>query len=187
MKHTLYVAAIGLVILLRPEFGDAQERLVPEIITGTRVQFVRDMERTRREGVVVSRTDSAVLVRDAISERTFRAVLDSVRDLAIGIPRSAGAGAARGGAIGLGVGAVLTVAATTVVWLSDADERCNDCFINATAGTVILGGLGTVALALGGALLGAGAPGWTWKPVIRASRLTSDARALQLGVRLTLP
>lgn len=184
MKQILVSAALGLAIASAS--AAAQDRLVPEIVTGTRVQFVRDVERVRREGVVISRTDSTILVRDATSEDTFGAVLDSLRSLSIGVPRTAGAGAARGGAIGLGVGAALTAAATTLVWLSDADERCYDCWISATAGTVILGGLGTVALALGGALLGAGAPGWTWEPVMRASRLTNERRALQLGMRMTL-
>lgn len=186
MKPAVIVTLAVLANMLGAATAGAQDRLVPDVVIGTRIRFVRDVERTQREGTVVGRTGSEVLVRDARDNDTISVALNSLRELSIGVPRSVGAGAARGGAIGLGVGAGLTVAATTLVWLSDADERCNDCFISATAGTVILGALGTVALALGGTLIGASAPGWTWTPAPRALRLSTDGRTLRLGARLTL-
>lgn len=186
LKPAGIVALAVLATTLGTATAAAQDRLMPDVVIGTRIRFVRDVERTQREGTVVSRTGSAALVRDARDNDTIRVALDSLRELSIGIPRSVGAGAARGGAIGLGVGAGLTVAATTLVWLSDADERCNDCLFSATAGTLVLGALGTVALALGGTLIGASAPGWTWMPAPRILRLSTDGRTLRLGARLTL-
>lgn len=151
------------------------------------MRLVRVLERSRREGVVISRTDSSIFVRDASGEGSTLAILDSLRELAIGVPRSAGVGAARGSSIGLGAGAALTAVAATLVWLSDADENCVDCWLNATGATVILGGIGTVVLTLGGALVGASAPGWRWEPVTTAFRVSTDRPRLMIGVRLALP
>lgn len=183
MKLTVITALAVLATMPDPAIGTAQERLQPGIVAGSRVRFVRDVERRRREGVVMSRDDSTLLVRQTPGDTTVRAVLDSLRELTVGTPRSVAAGAAHGALVGFAVGAVLTAVVTTGVWLSNADERCNDCWLSATGTSLVVGTLASGVLTIGGAMIGASARGFTWRQVARASSVSPTGISPQLGLR----
>src|SRR5688572_16403972 len=74
-------------------------------------------------------------------------------------------GARRGAVTGLMVGLLVGAAATTLVWLSSADERCNDCWVSATGVTMVLSAFGTFGLTLLGGVFGASAPGEIWNDI----------------------
>jgi hypothetical protein len=139
-----------------------QSSALPELRPGARVRFVLQSGATHRTGTVVDVQDSVVSVRP--ERESFPIVLawDSLASFVIGEPRSAGAGARHGAWVGFRTGAVITVVGTLATVLSDADENCMDCFISATPVVIALGMVATAGLTVGGALLGAAAPGETW-------------------------
>lgn len=183
-----FLSILVLAFLFAAPVVRAQERVAPGLRLGTRIKFTLYDDRVDKTGTVVAIGDTSVVVRVDRSELLTTVILDSIASLAIGRPRSVRAGAGNGAWIGFRVGAVLAVLATTAVWLSDADENCNDCFIPATPAIAVLGVLGTGVLTVGGAVLGAAAPGEIWgaapSPSRRASFFARDRRLI-LTVRFT--
>lgn len=84
---------------------------------------------------------------------------------------SAWRGTKRGFLGGAAVSALMIVTGL----VSDAQGDCGDCFINATAGAVLLSVPLTVTTTVGGALLGAIAPGERWERLTPPVRLRPAA------------
>jgi len=117
-------------------------------------------------GLVQEVDTAGFVVRPDGTDLLVRLGLDTLRSLAVfqGV-RSSADGARRGAVTGLMVGLLVGAAATTLVWLSSADERCNDCWVSATGVTMVLSAFGTFGLTLLGGVFGASAPGEIWNDI----------------------
>ena len=160
--HTLLVVAlVGI-----SEQLSAQQRPEPLLRPGIRVRYSVPRSSHSFRGVVEEVDTLRMIVRAEQSDLRIQLGLDSLRSLAVfGGVRSTRDGAWRGARAGLALGLVLGAVATTAVWLSHADENCDDCFISATGATVGLSVVGTVGFFLAGTALGASAPGELWTEV----------------------
>jgi hypothetical protein len=158
---TLSIAALlGLPL---PAKGQARPESLLRI--GARVRYhVPDGSR-HFTGRVQQVDTAGFAVRPDGTELLVRLGLDTLRSLAVfQRVRSRADGARRGATTGLTVGLLTGAAATTLVWLSSADERC-DCLVSATGVTVLLSAFGTVGLTLLGGVFGASAPGEIWNDI----------------------
>ena len=180
--------ALTLAVVLAPPVVGGQVPIMGELRPGARARLVLRSDPKALTATVVAVSDSAVVVHPDRREFPLTFAWDSLASLVLGVPRSPGAGARRGALAGLSVGAALTALATYLTYLSDADERCEDCWVGATPTVFALGIVGTAGLTVGGALLGAAAPGVTWTgPDVMRVRVRSPASAtaiLRVGWRL---
>src|SRR5687767_9478091 len=146
----------------------AEGQAPPESLlrVGARVRY-RVPDGSRPYTGLVQQVDTGgFAVRPDDTELLVRLGLDTLRSLAVfQRVRSHADGARRGAATGLTFGLLAGAAATTLVWLSSADERCSDCWVSATGVTVVLSAFGTVGLTLLGGVFGASAPGEIWNDI----------------------
>lgn len=174
---------IALVALSGDLLAQAPARVaVPD--SGAWVRYVIPPATSWRTGQVLGREGRAIRVylkRQGIEEVVS---LDSLQRLQLATRRTAGQGAQRGALVGLLIGASGTLLAVLLV----RDECPDGCIIPAPIAIGIVGALGTVALTVGGAVLGAAAPGLSWpdEEGPRQSSLRGDTQ-LRLAIRLPLP
>lgn len=144
----------------------AQGRVESVLKPGTRVRYLVPHASRPFTGLVEQVDTASILVRPDGYQGSISLGLDSLRSLAVsGGLRSVEDGTARGAVGGFKLGLILGVVATTVAWLSPADERCNDCWVSATVVAAAGSVLGTLALGLLGGLLGATSPGEVWHDI----------------------
>ena len=171
MRMNLMLVISGLAGLA--SLASGQQRPEPVLKPGARIRYELPRSSHRFRGVIETIDTVRIVVRPEGSDLHIQLGLDSLRSLSIleGV-RSSADGARRGAWAGLQIGVLVGTVATTAVWLSSADERCDDCFISATAATIGLSVTGTLGLSLLGAALGASAPGevWTEIPLPRSRR-----------------
>jgi hypothetical protein len=164
MRFRFLLSVSVLVADVLPAHGQARvESLLQQ---GARVRYLLPHTSSSFTGVVEQTDSVGMVVRPDGLDASIRLGLDSLRALAVfGGRRSTANGAARGtGAgflIGLGLGALIT----TGVWLSPADERCQDCWVSATAASAVVSLLGALVLGVFGGLLGSAAPGEIWHDI----------------------
>lgn len=144
----------------------AQRRAEALLKPGVRVRYELPRASHAFSGRVEEVDTLRIVVRPEGTDLRIQLGLDSLRSLAVleGI-RSGADGAWRGMKAGFQIGILVGAVATTAVWLSPADERCDDCYFSVTAATGVISVLGTLGLSLLGAALGASAPGEVWTPV----------------------
>lgn len=152
--------------------AQGQARIESVLQPGARVRYLVPHAPRSFTGVVERVETASILVRPDGLDVSIHLGMDSLRSLAVyGGVRSAGDGAGRGFVAGLTIGAVIGSVATTAVWLSSADERCQDCWVSSTGAVAVLSVLGSLGLGLLGGVLGGAAPGELWHDVpLRKSR-----------------
>lgn len=173
MRFCSLLAVAGTIAVT--SLADAQARTEPVLRPGARVRYVVPHTKRPFSGLVEQVDTLGMLVRADGGDLRIRLGFDSLTSIAVyGGTRSSVEGARRGATTGLLIGLALGTVATTAVWLSSADEQCDDCFISATAATAGVSAIGTLGLTLLGSALGASAPGdlWTELP-LRAFRRRS--------------
>ena len=187
-RRMAFRIALALMALLAPVVAGAQAPTLNELRPGARARLVLRSDPKALTATVVAVTDSTVVVHPDRREFPITVAWDSLNAFVLGVARSPGAGAGRGALVGLGIGAVLTALATYTTYLSDADEQCDDCWVSATPTVFALGIVGTLGLTVGGALIGAAAPGVTWTgPDVMRMRTRPpgpSAATLRVGWRL---
>jgi hypothetical protein len=162
----LFVMSIAALVAIPATTAQGQERIESVLQPGVRVRYSFLRVPTSFTGVISRADATGILVRPDGYDGLIHLGLDSLRALAVyGGVRSAGDGAARGTVAGFRIGAVIGLVATAAVWLSSADERCQDCWISSTAAVAVLSALGTLGSALLGGLLGAVSPGDVWHEI----------------------
>ena len=151
----------------------AQRRAEALLKPGVRVRYELPRASHAFRGMVEEVDTLRIVVRPEGTDLRIQLGLDSLRSLAVfeGI-RSGADGAWRGMKAGFQIGILVGAVVTTAVWLSPADERCDDCYFSVTAAAGVISVLGTLGLSLLGAALGASAPGemWTAVPIHTAGR-----------------
>jgi hypothetical protein len=149
-----------------PLLAGGQARSESLIRPGARVRYHVPHGQRPFTGLVEQVETAGFTVRPDGTELLVRLGLDTLRSLAVfeGV-RSSADGARRGASAGLQIGLLTGAVATSLVWLSSADERCNDCWVSPTASTAVLGVIGTLGLTLLGGALGASAPGEIWHSI----------------------
>ena len=160
---SLSITTLLLWVAITPFSVQAQGRIENVLQPGARVRY-KIPRASRPFTGIVERIDSAgLLVRPDGITTSIHLGADSLRSLALSAGvRSPSDGAVRGAWAGLRIGFVLGVLITTAVWLSPADERCDDCFIGATVAVAQVSMVGAFGLGLLGGLIGAASPGEMW-------------------------
>ena len=159
----LTIAAV--VTLPTPAYGQARAESV--LHAGSRVRYAIPRAPRRFTGIVERVDTSGFLVRPDNYDGSIHLGFDSLAALSVLVGvRSSQQGAARGAVAGLTAGALIGTLATAAVWLSDADERCQDCWVSATGLAVGLSVVGTLGLGLIGGILGAASPGDVWHDIL---------------------
>lgn len=169
--------AAALLVAARATPLTAQTGDVDRIAPGSRVQIVRVTDVKPWTGTVVARAPSGLVVdRDRPRLGPAESVdWQELERLALGERRAASEGARRGAMRGFVIGALETILATGISVGSGADGRCDGCTIPPSVLVAAAGSAVTVGFTVGGALVGASAPGERWVPVRwrRQRRLTN--------------
>lgn len=97
-------------------------------------------------------------------------------DVSVG-QRSRGRNVVRGMKYGLATGTAIGGTVVLVTLFSEADERCSDCWLSPTAGSIIVSAIGTAGFTLIGGIVGAAWPTDRWK------RIPHEGNRLRLTLR----
>lgn len=150
--------------------AEAQLRSESVLKRGDRIRYVLPGGEQPFTGRIEVVEMDGLLVRPDGMVQSVPLGFDSLRAIAVSSGgRSSGDGALSGALAGLRLGALIGAIATTAVWLSPADERCDGCVFPPTVGAGVLSVVGTAFFTVLGAVLGASAPGEQWTEIPRSA------------------
>lgn len=166
MRSVRFLPALLLLATGLPFAAAAQETVPPptpvDSLARVRVTL-HDAAPRRLTGVLFGADSLSVTVQPFPGAEPVMVPLTEVASMKLSLgQRTRGEGLLRGAKHGLIGGLAVSAFLVGIGVLSDAADPCNDCWINATAGAVIVAVPLTATATLGGAIIGAASPGERW-------------------------